>query len=252
MSFILEALKKSARERERGNIPTIEANHKTEYDLHFSRHRAGSTTKWFILLPLVLLPAIVFAAWYGLQQNSSKGNATNSPPAQTAVIEQTQSRSDNTTAVSMKLENRVKVDMAKQNPIVVDSSDLNTPKTVLKVITREASSQQPTPQTPSEKITLSSQDEAGLKIITPTVQESGEKEPPLLSYLPLELRNKIPEIKVAGHAYSEIPAKRMIMINNKIVRERSVIAPKLYLEEITVNGIILNYDSTRFRIDLYE
>ena len=45
MSFILEALKKSAREREKGSIPTLETDHQPDDDLHFTPTSRGNLKK---------------------------------------------------------------------------------------------------------------------------------------------------------------------------------------------------------------
>jgi hypothetical protein len=71
-----------------------------------------------------------------------------------------------------------------------------------------------------------------------------------LKELPIEIRKSIPEISMAGHVYSEIPARRMIMINNKIVREGERVGDQLKLLRITWDGVILRHVSTDFQIKL--
>ena len=240
MSFILEALKKSAQERERGNIPTLKANHQTDHDLHFSRHPTEHTVKWIILSVIILLPALLFGAWYGRNVFFPTPDAkVNKSQSTTKEITHHQPEKEmrmlplpvDSEPVSRQIHSPVKpTKQLKSEPVVTGVVDNNTPETT------------------QENISHREKENRTDSIST----ETANNIPPLLKYLPENVRNNIPEIKFAGHAYSDNPTKRMIMINNKIVRERDVIAPKLQLEEITLNGIILNYDSTRFRLEMFE
>ncbi|WP_457576457.1 general secretion pathway protein GspB [Desulfomarina sp.] len=68
--------------------------------------------------------------------------------------------------------------------------------------------------------------------------------------LPATAKDKFPQLHFAGHAYSTIPSKRMIIINNAILREGERINTQLRLVEITRRGIILERDGEKFRIEL--
>jgi general secretion pathway protein B len=55
-------------------------------------------------------------------------------------------------------------------------------------------------------------------------------------------------MKFAGHTYSAIAGDRLIIINNGIKREGDAVGPGLKLEEITWDGVILNYRGLRFQV----
>ena len=55
---------------------------------------------------------------------------------------------------------------------------------------------------------------------------------------------------MAGHVYSEVPSRRMIMINDKIVREGERVGDQLKLLRITWDGVILRHMDTDFQIKL--
>ena len=74
---------------------------------------------------------------------------------------------------------------------------------------------------------------------------------PTASQLPPSAQADVGKMKFAGHVYSEDTARRMIMINNKILREGDAIDTDFRLQEITGSGVILLYKSTPFRIDLF-
>jgi len=64
--------------------------------------------------------------------------------------------------------------------------------------------------------------------------------------LPGSLQAVIPELHCAGHTYSTEPGKRMIIINNSILREGEKIDENLRLVEITWDGLILEFNGERF------
>jgi len=63
-------------------------------------------------------------------------------------------------------------------------------------------------------------------------------------------KEKFPNLQFAGHAYSRNPAKRMIIINNSILREGDRINSQLRLMEITPDGVILEQDGQKFNVNL--
>lgn len=241
MSFILEALKKSAREREREQIPTLEANHQIENSLHFSRPGAGSMVKRIILSIIVLLPVLLLGTWYGQEIFFPKTDIKKIQH-QSATSDQNLFRNQENN-ISSKNIGRGK----KKNELLVVDTEVGSEPTH-----SPDDSVQPSKNeinTTTQKIDLHKENQNNTNLIS---TESNESVPPLLKFLPEEVRNEIPEIKFSGHAYSDDPAKRMIMINQKIVREMDIIEPKLRLEAIILNGIILDYDSTRFRIEMFK
>lgn len=72
---------------------------------------------------------------------------------------------------------------------------------------------------------------------------------PTLEELKNGLGRDLPELKLAGHTYSEVPDQRMIIINNRIVREGQRVEGGIRLEEITWDGLILSYQGARFTMD---
>jgi len=71
---------------------------------------------------------------------------------------------------------------------------------------------------------------------------------PFLDELPAAQQQELPIMKFAGHTYSAIAGDRLIIINNGIKREGDAVGPGLKLEEITWDGVILNYRGLRFQV----
>jgi general secretion pathway protein B len=71
---------------------------------------------------------------------------------------------------------------------------------------------------------------------------------PELGQLPQSVRAEIPQLTILGHIYSDSSTTRMININGDIFREGDTLAKNIKIEQITENGVILNYDGLRFSI----
>ena len=68
-----------------------------------------------------------------------------------------------------------------------------------------------------------------------------------MAELPVPMQDEIPKISISVHAYSAKPAERLVGINGRLLREGDYPAPDLKLEQITPDGMILSYKGYRFR-----
>ena len=71
---------------------------------------------------------------------------------------------------------------------------------------------------------------------------------PFQEELPAAIQQELPTLKFAGHTYSSVPEERLIIINNGIKREGDQIEQGLNLDEITWDGVILNFRGLRFQV----
>jgi general secretion pathway protein B len=56
------------------------------------------------------------------------------------------------------------------------------------------------------------------------------------------------ELSMSLHFYAEEPARRMVRIDNRIVREGQALSEDLVLEEITPGGAIFSFAGERFSV----
>jgi general secretion pathway protein B len=70
---------------------------------------------------------------------------------------------------------------------------------------------------------------------------------PSLQELPPAIRQQIPALTVKGYLYANNPADRSVLIDNRLLREGSPVAPGLTLERLEQNGMVLNFQGHRFR-----
>jgi general secretion pathway protein B len=68
-----------------------------------------------------------------------------------------------------------------------------------------------------------------------------------MAELPLALQQELPPMTISFHAYSANLRDRLVGINNRMLREGDDVAPGLKLEQITPEGMILGYKGYSFR-----
>ena len=71
---------------------------------------------------------------------------------------------------------------------------------------------------------------------------------PVASGVPVALRERMSSLTMSLHYYAEEPARRMVRIDNRIVREGQAVADQLVLEEITPTGAIFSFAGARFAV----
>jgi general secretion pathway protein B len=74
---------------------------------------------------------------------------------------------------------------------------------------------------------------------------------PLLENLPGALRQDIPELTISFHVFTKKLTGRLVSINGRVMREGQSVAEDLTLEEITSEGVVLNYMGNRFRVAVF-
>lgn len=68
-----------------------------------------------------------------------------------------------------------------------------------------------------------------------------------LRELPQDIQSQIPPLTVNGYIYSDKPAERTVLINQRLLREGEQVAPDLRLEKLTPSGMVLNFRGHRYR-----
>lgn len=74
-------------------------------------------------------------------------------------------------------------------------------------------------------------------------------EPPIatLRELPEQIQREIPVLSVSGYIYAGNKADRSVLVNKRLLREGDEVAPGLKLEQMTPDGMVLNYKGYRYR-----
>jgi general secretion pathway protein B len=221
MSYILDALKKAERERQRGAVPTISVDltepvpaKRTAYGLYIG-----------VAVALVIV-GVAIGAYRPFGHGEASANATVGPvavagPQSLPVI-----------AAEKQLTRPVVRPIAPAAAKPATPQPLASPPISL-----------PTPPAPTPVQAKAAP--AALPDAKPV--EPAESQPWALADLPLNVQQEIPAMNVMFHAYSSDPAKRLVEVNGKPMHEGDALAVGLKLEKITQDGMVFSYKGYRFK-----
>jgi len=234
MSYILDALRKSDQQRQRGSTPTL---------LTVQTTLTGPRRPKYLLngvIAAALISAGILVGWLQPWQNkqaepvastpAASGSTRDVPPPTYGSAElsggpqQESSTQSSTTAVEAENQATI-VALAPQDPASADDSS---------AAPHPASGTQiaATGQLPA-KSRATVTDEGG-KIMA-------------LNDLPPAIRREIPSIAIMFHAYSSDPGERRVMINGNMAKEGETLDDGLGLQQITPDGVVFLYRGYRFR-----
>jgi|GEM_PF-4631988 len=94
----------------------------------------------------------------------------------------------------------------------------------------------------------------------PAIQKeklSQETSPPAgkavpIGKLPFQLQRELPDIRIAGHIYDAQPEKRLAIVNGTAQHEGGEIAEGLLLRNINESGLVLDFRGTLFSMGIFE
>jgi len=242
MSYILDALKKSERERKRAAIPDPLT---VQEVLPPARRGPGIRAALVVgtLLVMTLFSGLLFGIWYAQK--------TSGLPADTRQVLpefQAQGQAD----ISGESTPQADADERQHIP----AKELTTAENI-----RDSSmSQQKQKMGRDDTERKSTEREEEVKV-SPSVNRSeperGEVIPPpdrnrlySLKELPVALRQKLPDFTVSVFLYSDDPATRILRMNGMTMKEGQQGTDGLKLEEIMPDGAIFSYMKYRFRVRL--
>ena len=235
MSYILDALRKSDQQRQRGSTPTLLTVPTTPTDPARPRYWLNGA------IAAALISAGIVVGWLQPWQNEraepavSSGAASGStrdvaPPshgsAESPGRPQQEASIQSPTTATQAGNPATNFALAQQEPAFADDS---------------SASPQPAPGTQSAatgRLPVTSG-------ATATASDEGKKVM-ALNDLPPAIRREIPGIAIMFHAYSSNPAERRVMINGNMTKEGEALADGLGLQQITRDGVILVYKGYRF------
>jgi len=217
MSYILDALQKAERERQRGHVPTLPTESAAQPATQ------GSLKYLYAVLALLILSVGVLIGVFQPFRNGAEPQP-NAPVAAQAPMAAAPPAA--TTAAA---------------PAPVHTAQVVTP-----TVAQPAS-----PAIPVKPAAIPSQS-APIPVVaaalptppvsTPTVSETVQP----LAELPANIKQEVPAMTVLFHAYSSTPSERLVQINNKPMHEGDSLQPGLKLEHITPDGMVFSYKGYRF------
>lgn len=286
MSYILDALKKSDKKRQQGQVP----------DLHTIQIESLSEPKkqipWpQLLLAIFILNAIIWAAFLRPWQKDAPEVINQQQAEQQAA--QTAATPKNNTASKKPLSKAPAIIGKTSPPVILGTGDkelIGKQEKPQITALNPSTTEQPESNAGSEDLTdediedqQASQVSAGIepshtainpdqkplarlpdtvnlqqKTPTPpmTPQQSHdlafpEKEVLDILQLPSGIQQELPEFIIAAHVYSKKPASRLVSINGRILRQGHTLSPGLKVKEIAPDGVIFSYEDYFFKVGVF-
>ena len=235
MSYILEALKKSDKERQREDIPDLQTDHSLPPVRREERKPSGSR--------LAVLIALIFVCFVGVLWWQSGGDNEVQPARVPQSVAEVVAPKAQITSPAPQLVTQAANPVKKILPVTEKKKQVSR-------VTEQATVPVLRPATPAAVA------KPQKKLVTvekkpAKIQQEPEAIVPLMEDLPVVIRAGLPDLTFAGHVYADDPRKRLIIINNRIVREGDIIASSLSLVQISTNGVVLRYKTTVFRVILF-
>lgn len=216
MSYILDALKKADQERQQGDIPDLKSSSVA------TAQTTSNTRNMLWLLPLAI--SILVLVWFKPWENRPLEPLSNAPSNNTAPAVVEQSAQPVMTSQKVESDQEVSTTQLEAAPLIKEDIEPRQAEVAM------------TPEAESET----------------EVSSKGPDNIPNVMNLPPHIRDTLPAIQISGHIYDETPASRMVIINDAVRKEGRYISDGLMLEEITEDGIILNYSGTLFFMRVFD
>ncbi len=251
MSYILDALKKSERQRQRGAVPGVTTVQEVTVPEPKDR----------LLWPYVVIGALLLIAglfvWRSMSFQSKKpvkieqavvekqNEQARTPAPATPIVAPDEKKETHKDAapVSKQVSKSAEVPSPApkvEQPVVPTKAVVEKVPAVAPVVRQE-----PVAQAPAQPAAVqpASEQKPAEAVIPPPENRIYN-----MTELPAALRESIPQLNISTHIHSGDPSSRLVRINGQTLREGQDVAAGLKLEEITSDGIILRYHGYRFRL----
>jgi general secretion pathway protein B len=240
MSYILDALRKSDQQRQRGSTPTL---------LTVQTTATGARRPRYLLNGAIAAALISAGILVGWLQPWQKKQAV--PIAEPAASGPTVSGSARDVLLpsygSGEASPRPQQELSMQPATAAVEAE--HPATDIAMTQRDptgADDSSASPQAASGTGGIAAGQTPGRSGATGTPTDEGKKVM-ALNDLPPSIRREMPGVAIMFHAYSSDPAERRVMINGNMAKEGETLADGLGLQQITPDGVILLFKGYRFR-----
>ena len=261
MSYILDALKKSEKERQNRTVPDPLAIH--DYIAHEPKKRIPS---WAYALSVAAILGIGMLVYWGnpwqAKNTENTGIVTDersvalNTPASPSPDQQKNDSQKAVIAEKGKEPESKHTDTAKAAQILRNSGKNETlPVTAQSIEKTKEKAAQSGESTQSHTIAVNELQH--LVQAAPVVSgQKAESQTPApdtnkiytISELPLSLQQSLPAFTISAFLYSDDPGARMVRVNGKMMREGDALAEGLKLNEIRQNELIFGYQNYRVRL----
>jgi general secretion pathway protein B len=263
MSYILDALKKSEKERQNRTVPDPLEIH--DYITHEPKKRIPA---WAYVLSVAAIISIGLLLYWGSPWQSKKTENTGIVSDEKSVALNTpaspspdQPKNDTQKAVIAEKEKEPEskyTDTAKAAQTLRNSGKNETLQAAAQSMekTKEKSAQ--SGESAKSHATAVNDPQYMVQAAPVVSGQRAESQTPAadtnkiyaISELPLSLQQSLPAFTISAFLYSDDPGARMVRVNGKMMREGDALAEGLKLNEIRQNELIFGYQQYRVRLGI--
>jgi general secretion pathway protein B len=235
MSYILDALRKSDQQRQRGQTPTLQATTTA------AAAAAQPGVLAYGLFAAILVGSGIVIGWWQPWQAPAPPTAAALPAAPPALAAAPATPPLNPYPPAAQMPPATTPAPAGiATETVLNSEAAAAAATTERPRSGAATVKKNRPAvTPSAAAKKPARSAAGNDQVAPAINE-----------LPPAIQQELTPLSVSVHAYSPRASERIVGINNKLLREGGSLPSGLTLEKITPEGMILSYKGYRFRHEL--
>jgi general secretion pathway protein B len=219
MSYILDALRRSQAERERGQVPGLNAQPAATASA--PPERRSMSAPW-VLAGLTIVAGLAAAVW--LWRAPSPGAAAPLAAAPSTLPAPAARPAPTPAAL----------------PVVVSAPTPLPPAPAVAPVLVAASPGAVSPP-PAGPLPAA---------VTPTATSPSAPRLPTLSELSAEQRRELPPLVMGGSIWSESALSRFVIVNGQVVREGEAAAPGVTVERIGPKAVVLRWRDARFEVPL--
>jgi general secretion pathway protein B len=247
MSYILDALRKSEKERRRGEVPGVLSQQDAPYPIRKRR----SPWPYVILAPIVINIVVLLWVFNPWQQKTPPPPTPQTAPArEPAPTETGKTRGEAAGQGDQELR-KSSPDAPAGTPQAPDQEKKEPTR-------REVSSKRPPdPASGSDSASAGPpQRTRPVQRETPENKAPQEIPPPApnrtysLAELPQGLKQKLPALSLALTVHSDDRASRLATVNGQTVREGQMVSEGVRVEEILPDSVVFTFQGYRFRLQM--
>ena len=263
MSYILDALKKSEKERQKRTVPDPLEIH--DYITHEPKKRIPA---WAYVLSVAAIMSIGLLLYWGNPWQSKKTEKAGIVSGEKSVALNTpaspspdQPKKDTQKAVIAEKEKEpesIHTDTAKAAQPLRSAGKNETLQAAAHSMekTKEKSAQ--SGELTKSHAAAANESQHMVQAAPVPSEQKAESQTPApdttkiytISELPLALQQSLPAFTISAFLYSDDPGARMVRVNGKMLREGDSLAEGLKLNEIRQNELIFGYQHYRVRLGI--
>jgi general secretion pathway protein B len=239
MSYILDALKKSEQLRQRGAAPSLLAAQVTD-----AAPRQPALLLYGLAAAVLLVVGVAIGILRPWQAAAPAPQPVAVKPPEPVVPPTPPTTAPAPVSVG------ITINAERQSPVPAPAAPTAPPPAgdVLKVPV-------PAPAAPAQSVASKSATTPEKPASSPAPETPAGARPagvvperPVVTAgeLPASIQQDIPKLSILFHLYSANPRDRLVGINDRMLHEGDAVEPGLVLEQVTPDGMILNYKGYRF------